>query len=62
MQVMSLKSKGSAPFQLAGMWVVIMGDGAASLDHEVEAECRAWWSKGALGLDTTESLYGPETT
>lgn len=36
---MSLKSKGSAPLLLAGMWAVIMEDGAANLDHKVEAAC-----------------------
>lgn len=59
---MSLKSRGSAPLLLAGMWAVVMGDGAANLDHEVEAACQDWRSKVAWGLDTTESPCGPETT
>lgn len=36
---MSLKSRGSATLLPAGMWAVMMEDGAANLDHEVEAAC-----------------------
>ena len=61
LQVMSFKSKASAPL-LAGMWVVIMGDGAASLDHEAEGCVLSTVEQKACSLDTTEPPYQPVTT
>ena len=51
---MSLKSRGSAALLPAGMWAVIMEDGAANLDHEVEAACLDWRSKVAWGLSSVQ--------